>query len=523
MTDVRTETTLAGLGAAELARRIRARDVSSAEVVEAHIARIEEVNPRLNAVVVSLFEQARGEARMADREQEPKGLLHGVPITIKEQFDVAGHDSTWGLRKQRGKPAAQDGPMVSRLRQAGGIVLGITNVPQLLLYAESDNPVYGRANNPWSLDRTPGGSSGGEGAIIAAGGSPLGLGGDIGGSIRVPAHFCGIQGLKPTSWRLTRRDNPARYASGGEGIVHQVGPIARRVEDLRLAMEVLAAPGQDAFDWSIPPVPWSDPAQVDVGRLRIAMYANDGFFPAAPAVRRAVGEAAGALRAAGAEVSEWSPPDVSDAMDMFFGLLGADGGQSSRRLVKGDELTPQVKGLIQIVSTPTFVRGPLAAAMAALGHPRLAATVGSLRPLTADQFWLLLERANRFRSDFVAGLLAGGFDAVICPPHALPALTHGASYWLTTAASYSMLYNMLGMPAGVAAVTRVAPGEESDRPPSKDRVDKAAAQVERDSSGLPVGVQVVGRHWREDVVLAVMSAVEAGVRGAPGYPETPPL
>ena len=208
---------------------------------------------------------------------------------------------------------------------------------------------------------------------------------------------------------------------------------------------------------------------------------------------------------------------------MFFGLLGADGGQSSKRIVKGDELTPQVKGLIQIVSTPRWVRGPLAAAMAALGHPRLAATVRSLRPMTADEFWLLVDRANRFRSDFVAGLDAGGFDAVICPPHALPALKHGASYWLTTAASYSMLYNLLGMPAGVAAVTRVAPGEESDRPAGKDQVEKAAAQVEQGSAGLPVGVQVAARHWREDVVLAVMSSVEAGVRGAGGYPDMPPL
>lgn len=299
------------LSATEIARQIKAGTISTREVVEAHIQRIEEVNPRLNAVIFPLFAEARKEAQAADEAQrrgEKLGPLHGVPITIKEALLVKGTPTTFGLLNQRTHQAEDDGPLVSRLRRAGAIILGKTNVSQLTIYIESDNPLYGPTNNPWNLDRSPGGSSGGEAAIIAAGGSALGLGADFGGSIREPAHFCGIQGLKPTSGRLTMQDT--RYdlfAVGQEGVLAQCGPMARSVADLALAMNVLAAPGLEALDAAIAPVPWRDPAEVEVKGLRVAFYTDDGYFPAAPALRRAVQEAAEALRTRGAQVEEWTP------------------------------------------------------------------------------------------------------------------------------------------------------------------------------------------------------------------------
>lgn len=237
-------TSLLTLGAWDIAQRIKAGDLSAREVVEEHIRRIEDVNPRLNAVVVPLFDRALGEAAAADAacaRGEPLGPLHGVPITIKEQFLVAGTPTTAGLPSRVGHRAMSDGPLVGRLREAGAIVLGKTNVSQLMIYHESDNPVYGRTNNPWSLERAPGGSSGGEAAIIAAGGSTLGLGSDFGGSIRVPAHFCGLHGLRPTAGRLTNLDTPVEFFTGQEAIMPQTGPMARTVEDLALAMKVLTA------------------------------------------------------------------------------------------------------------------------------------------------------------------------------------------------------------------------------------------------------------------------------------------
>lgn len=508
-------------GAAELAGLVASGDVSSTEVVEQHIARIEEVNPKLNAVVWPLLERARAEAAMADAERKSaRGLrpLHGVPLTIKDQFEVEGAPSTWGLTSRARRLSEKDGPMVKRLRDAGAIVLGVTNVPQLLIYHESDNPVYGTCKNPWNAARTPGGSSGGEGAIVAAGGSPMGLGADIGGSIRVPAHFCGIHGIKPTSRRLSGLDNPRFFDSGLEAILHQPGPLARNIADLELAMSVLAAPGQEKFDPSIPPVAWPDSRRVDVSKLRVGMYADDGFFAASPSVRRAVEVAAAALRAEGAAIETFRPPRVADAIRIFYGLLGGDGGAAVKRMLGTDPTTRQIKGLLQVVDMPNAVRPAVVAALEAAGQPRLAFLMRNLRPFSADQYWRLVEERNKYQREFHDALDAGGFDAVLCPPHALPALTHGASYYLGPAASYSMLYNLLGFPAGVVSVTRVREGEESDRPLSKDTVDKTAREVELGSAALPLGVQVAARQWREDIVLAVMAAIERRTAKNDDYP-----
>ena len=203
--------TITDLSASIIAQQIKTGDLSAQKVVEAHIQRIEAVNPQLNAVVIPLFDEARALAVAADEAQrrgEPLGPLHGVPITIKEQYRVKGTQTTLGATHQIGKIYDSEGLLVRKLRQAGAIILGKTNILQTLMGWESDNRVYGRTNNPWNLERSPGGSSGGESAFIAAQGSPLGLAADLGGSIRVPAHFCGLHGLKPTSGRITNDDFP---------------------------------------------------------------------------------------------------------------------------------------------------------------------------------------------------------------------------------------------------------------------------------------------------------------------------
>jgi Asp-tRNA(Asn)/Glu-tRNA(Gln) amidotransferase A subunit family amidase len=480
--------TLTDLSASELARRIVAGRLSSQEVVEAHIRHIEAVNPRLNAVVVPLFEQARAEADHADRLREQGtllGPLHGVPVTLKEQFMVSGTPTTVGLMSHRSRLMEQEGPMVKRLRQAGAIILGKTNVSQLLLSLSGscENPVYGRTNNPWNPARAPGGSSGGEAAIIAAGGSPLGLGGDNGGSIRVPAHFCGLYSLLPTAGRLTNLDSPP-YAevAGQEAMIAQPCPIARSAQDLCLAMNILAAPGLNALDPAVPPVPWPDPTAVSLTGLRIGTYSENGVFSVAPAIRRAVEEAAQILRTRGAIVEPWNPPDVAEAVRLFFGLRSADGFASYKRLLGDDPCERSIEAALR--SLP--------------------------RAMSVDQYWQLVEELNQYRRRFLAALDAQRFDALLCPPYALPAPTHDSSGALnvTNAGSYAILSNVLGLPAGVAPITRVCPGEESERNVGKDSVERAARAVEMSSAGLPIGVQVVARPWREDIVLALMAALE---------------
>jgi fatty acid amide hydrolase len=294
--------------------------------------------------------------------------------------------------------------------------------------------------------------------------------------------------------------------------------MARHVEDLELAMSVLAAPGQDTFDPGVPPVPWADPKRVDVSRLRIASYSDDGFFPAAPGVRRAVDVAADALRAEGATVETWKPPRVGDAMDLFYGLFGADGGHWLKRSLGSNPTTPPIKAILQAIEIPAAFRPVVAAVLDRVGQRRTALLARTFRRVSTAQYVRLVEESNRYQREFLTALDSGRFDAVICPPHALPALTHGASFYAGPAASYAMLYNVLGFPAGVVAVTRVRAGEESDRPLSKDIVEKTARTVEQGSAGLPLGVQVAARRWREDIVLAVMAAAERRLERNADYP-----
>jgi fatty acid amide hydrolase len=502
---------LTAWSAAELARRIAAGEVSAREVVEAHIARIEAVNPQLNAVCVSLFEQARAAAERADAVQargEPLGPLHGVPLTVKECFHVAGTASTMGLAARRDRLEPRDGPLVARLRAAGAIVLGKTNVPQLMVLHETDNPLYGRTNNPWNLDRTPGGSSGGEAAIIAAHGSPLGIGSDLGGSIRIPAHFCGIYGFKPTSYRLTKL-GLATNLHGMEAVQFQPGPLARRVEDLELAMRVLVDAPPIAGDFETPPVAWREPGAVDVGRLRVAVWLGDDYLAPCKAIERVVRDAAAALAAAGATVEYIDFPNLPEALRLYLALAGADGGRDFRRLVAGSKVDPRIARMIRLAGAPRWLRPLGAWWLNVRGQRKLAELFANAGPRTADGYWQLTYRAAEFTRAFLAQLAAQHFDAIICPPHTLPAVLHGeADADLLPAAGHQLLLNLLGVPCGVVPAGRVEADDLAVERAVHDALTGRCRRNERGSVGLPVGVQVAAPHWRDDIVLAVMQQLE---------------
>ncbi len=533
-TGSRNDEWVGAMSASDIAAKVASGEVSAKDVVEAHIARIEAVDGRLNAVVSRRFDEARAEAALVDAavaRGEKLGPLAGVPITIKEQFNVAGLPTTFGLPKRRNHIAAADGPLVRRLRDAGAVVLGKTNVAQFLFYQEADNPLYGRTSNPWNVKRSSGGGSGGEGAIIAAGGSALGLAADVGGSIRTPAHFCGIHGFRPTSWRLTNLDSPPEmFFPGFNEIALDPGPMARHVADLALAMQVLAAPGLERVDARIPPVPWPDPAAVRIEGMRVAMFDNDGFWSASPALRRATQEAAAALRLRGAVVDHVTPPEPEMAAKVYFSFMMADGFAWAAPQLKGNPLDGRIKMARQIAKIPNRLKPPLAGLLSLLRQRHLAGTIMTSRSMAVKEYWSLAADRNRWRDAFVAMLdsdmggasAAGGYDAILCPPHALPALFHGGSKLLFDTTSYGIRFNDLGMPAGVVAATRVREGEESDRRFSLDIVERAARKTEKGTVGLPVGVQVAARLWRDDIVLAVMAALEGHFRQLPDYPENPP-
>jgi len=308
--------------AGELAALIARGEVSSSEVVEAHLSRIAEVNPRLNAVVRVLADEARAGAARADSQVKagaPLGRLHGVPITVKENIDMAGLPTTNGLPALPGVPAQVDAPVVERMRAAGAIPIGRTNLPDMGLRIHTDSSLHGLTRNPWGQSLTAGGSSGGEGSALASGMSPLGLGNDIGGSLRNPAHACAIASIRPTAGLVPDAQTiPGADRSLSFQAMAVQGPMARRVSDVRLGLEVLA--GAHPLDpWSLDPPPRRPSAA-----CRVALVAAPPGGNTHPAVEAATRRAADALADAGYDVVEACPPRYEQVVEDWLTLLGTD-------------------------------------------------------------------------------------------------------------------------------------------------------------------------------------------------------
>jgi Asp-tRNAAsn/Glu-tRNAGln amidotransferase A subunit and related amidases len=321
-----------GAPAGWLARAIRTKKVSSLEVVRAHLEHIHTVNPRLNAVVFATAESALKQARAADRRNTRKnvlGPLHGVPFTAKDIFDTKGLPTTAGLRMLRTNIPDRDATVIARMREAGAILIGKTNCPPGGVGGDSWNPLHGGTRNPYDIRRSPGASSSGEASIIAAGGSPLGIGSDSGGSIRLPAHYCGIAALKPTAGLVP---STGAYALPG-GLTDprsQVGPMARFVSDLVLTLPLLVGP--DGFDSAVVPVPLAKRTPKLSG-LKVAWYADDGMAKPTHAIASVVRSAVRALSDAGCEVTEARPPALHEAHQVTLGYWG-DKRMSHDRLIK---------------------------------------------------------------------------------------------------------------------------------------------------------------------------------------------
>ena len=470
------------LSAAEMAQQIRNKKLSCRELVDAHLTRIGELNPKLNAFVEIEEERARAEARERDevmaRNGNP-GPLHGVPISIKSAIEVAGFRCEAGTKLRQGVVASGDAPLVSRLRDAGAVILGTTNTPELLMAWETDNLLYGRTNNPWDLTRTGGGSSGGEAAAIASGCSGGGVGSDGGGSIRVPAHFCGICGLKPTPGRIPSTGH-FPVSVGPFALLGVVGPMARTVTDVKILFEVMQ--GTDYGDTSSAPVPVRWPWWQELKKLRIGYFEDDGRTPVTDETRAAVRKAAEALRRAGFDVRPFRPEGLERARQLWWRFFGVAGGMLLGPMMQGREadLSPILKEFSGWVAKET---------------PHTAHTLLD----TWVQRDLL--RAKLFEQ-------MREYPVLLCPVASIPAFHHGERSWKIAdktveyldAWSYCEWFNLLGMPAAVVPVGKAA-------------------------EGLPIGVQIAARPWEEEVVLNVGEVLEKELgqltRSRPQYPGIP--
>ena len=442
--------------ATTLAARIRRGEVSSREVVEAHLERIDAHDGYLGAIATDLRESALAAADAADRGT-PRGPLHGVPFTVKANFDLVGSATTHGVPALRDALPWLDAPAVARLRAAGGIPIGRTNLSELGLRLCTTNPLHGRTLNPHDARRTVGGSSGGDAAAVATGMSPLGLGGDMGGSLRVPAQCCGVLALKPTTGRIAHAASlpPQDLGLAGQ-LMLAPGPIARSVDDLRLALSILA--GRDIRDPRSVDVPLEGPPPDE---RRAALVTRLPGTPLEPATVRAIERAGALLDAAGWEVEEAVPPELPRVNELFLELLATE----------VTTIAAQSRPILSPALHDHLLRIARAAKMdhrTMVDRSRLARTWSgffSEYPVVVGPNW---------------GTPVWRPDADLDPEHGLELLRETVRF-LTPG-------NVLGIPA-VALPMGVA-------------------------DGLPTGIQIYADLWREDLCLAAAAIVESGV-GSP--------
>jgi len=497
---------LTSLSATGLLSLLAARQGSAEEVVEAHIRAIEECDGQINAVAVRRFDRALDEAAMIDRKRargHPLGPLAGLPLTVKECFDLVGTPTTAGVARLQRLPAEGDAAVVAALRNAGAVVIGKTNLAQLCWFLETSNPVYGRTNNPWDGTRTPGGSSGGEGAAVSAQLSPVGIGTDSGGSVRIPAHYCGVHALKPTSGRLSNRGTVDELLLSFQPIVtSQPGLLSRQVEDLRLIYELLAASPQAAVAKEEAAARSEGPALGKACEAEVSKptsrrwtigYIAGGLHPPSAAIHRVLFDAVGELESAGCEVRLFEPPFLELAKALFQAAFALDRGTKLRALVDGCDLDPLVEEALSNLEVPPA--------------PERFRTTAAL-----------VDACEEYRREFARALDAAEVDFLICSPTSVVAHQHGMSRAFDDMPIMSELFNLLGMPAGVVSLSRVRAGEELGRPAPTCPAEEAAAKADRGSAGLPVSVQVAGRHWNEAGVLDVMQLLESRFRDSPEFP-----
>ena len=443
---------------------LRAGGISVAELAEAHIRQIERLNPSLNAFSDFDAERVRAQALAMDAAANgARGPLHGLPVTLKSSISTAGYKCEIGSLNHKDESPREDAVVVERLRAAGALILGTTNCPEFLMAYETANLLHGQTRNPWDLERTPGGSSGGESAAIAAGMSAAGLGSDSGGSVRVPAHFTGICSLKPTPGRIPGRGHLPPCV-GPFSTLGAIGPMARTMADVELMFRMLS--GQDDADPASPPVALREWSDSEFRKNRIGFFEDDGLTPVTAETRAAVQAAAAALRDAGFRVEPFRPRTLEPLRKLwwtFFVQCGAMFYEPEVRRGR-EKMSPIFNEFLEIAERT----GPLSST--------------ELLNAWAEMDLLRAKTLEEMRE----------YPVLLCPVASLPAWKHRERKWTIDgqtveyldAVRYTQWFNTLGAPAAVVPVGR-------------------------SPEGLPIGVQIAARPFEDEVVLGVAGVVDA--------------
>jgi Asp-tRNA(Asn)/Glu-tRNA(Gln) amidotransferase A subunit family amidase len=451
------------LSAVEQLRLLRAGEVSVAELAEAHIRQIDRLEPQLNVFADFDAERVRLQARALDATTAGRGTLRGLPVTVKSSIATAGYRCEIGSLLNKGDVSREDAEVVRRLRAAGALILGTTNCPEFLMAYETDNLLHGQTRNPWDLDRSPGGSSGGESAAISAGMSAAGLGSDSGGSVRVPAHFTGICSVKPTPGRIPGRGHLPRCV-GPFSILGAIGPMARTIEDVSLMFETLA--GQDADDPVSPPVALRTYSLDELRSNAIGYFEDDGLVPVTADTRAAVQHAAQALRESGFRVEPFRPRTLEQLRKLWWIFFVQCGAMFYEPAIRGKDanLSPIFREFLGFAESA----GPLSAT--------------ELLNAWAELDLLRAKTLEEMRD----------FPVLLCPVASVPAFRHGERSWNIEGATveyldawrYSQWFNALAAPAAIVPVAM-------------------------SNEGLPIGVQIAARPFEDEIALGVAAVVDA--------------
>ncbi|MCA9608851.1 MAG: amidase [Myxococcales bacterium] len=462
----------------ELSQMIKRGEVTSEEVVRKHIDRLRDVNPILNAVVRTRVREAIAEAKAADARlaaEGPEGLppFFGVPCTIKESFQLEGMPQTAGLVSRKDRRSTEDAVTVRRLREAGAIPIGVTNVSELLMWVESSNHVYGRSNNPYDPGRIVGGSSGGEGASVGSGIAPFGLGADVGGSIRGPAFFNGVFGHKPSAGLVP---NTGQWPiAEGEALRYlSTGPLARRAEDLWPLLQVMAGPDGDCE--ACEPMELGDPDAVDVGALRVLNVPDNGWIRVHRDLRRAQAEAARALADRGARIEERRFVELARSLHYWGAGLSAAGGTPFGVLMGEGRRLPVL---------PELGRWLLRRSKHTIPAITLAA-IERVPEMLPDRTRGLLRELDGLRDELSGAL--GDDGVMLFPSYSRPAPRHHGPLLRPFDFVYTAVINVLGFPS-----TQVPLG--------------------LNRKGLPLGCQVVAAHGHDHLTIAVARELERAMGG----------
>ncbi|KAI8985015.1 amidase signature enzyme [Trametes punicea] len=505
-----TDKHLLACPASEIVARVQAGALAPLDVLRAYGKQALRAHAATNCLTEVLIDKAEGWATACDTQ----GPLAGMPVSVKDTVAFKGEDACIGYSAWVGRKAQKDSALVRLLKDAGAVPFVKTNVPITLLSFESANDVFGRTTNPHHKDYSPGGSTGGEAALLAYGGSRLGIGTDVAGSVRAPAHFSGIYTIKASMHRFLKSGNSTSMP-GQEGIPAVYSPMTRTLEDLEMFWKAIFSMKPWEYDHSCLPIPWREVDLASGKPIRWAVIWDDGIIAPSPACRRALETVVSELQARGHEVVTFDPPSPYEGFKIGFQLLLAEGGKLSTKPIRwGESNDPGVRKARIAFAIPRFVKQLYAWYLRYIrGDDTYAGIVENCYEKTVEQYLALIAAREGYREQWFDKLKGEAIDFVLTVPNALPATPHGGMKSAIAACGYTFLFNILDYSAGVLPVTHV--DKELDALDAK--AFKARNSIERDMyrlydatkmHGLPVGVQVVGKRLEEERVLAAMKTIE---------------